>query len=67
LYGNGDDDDRDPSSSWLSMKFKFRKHIDLLSGDGKDAMKEYQVIDHYQPSHTIASHHRKKKHVKSST
>jgi hypothetical protein len=59
LYGNsddGDDDDCDPSSSWLSTKFECCKHIDLLSGDGKDAMEDYQVIDHYQPSHSIASH-----------
>jgi hypothetical protein len=70
LYGNsdaGDDDDRDPSSSWLSTKFKCRKHIDLLSGVCKDAMEDYQVIDHYQPSHPIASPCHKKKHVKSST
>jgi cyclophilin family peptidyl-prolyl cis-trans isomerase len=48
------DDDRDPS--WLATKFKCRKHMDLLSGDGKDAVEEYQVIDSAQ-----SKHHRKKK------
>lgn len=48
------DDDRDPS--WLATKFKCRKHMDLLSGDGKDAVEEYQVIDAAE-----SKHHRKKR------
>jgi peptidyl-prolyl cis-trans isomerase SDCCAG10 len=48
------DDDRDPS--WLATKFKCRKHMDLLSGDGKDALDEYEVIDSAKNKH-----HRKKK------
>ena len=43
------DDDRDPS--WLTTKFKCRKHMDFLSGDGKDAVEEYQVIDSQSARH----------------
>lgn len=40
LESDGEDDDK----TWLQTRFKCRKHLDHLAGDGRDA-DEYQVID----------------------
>jgi hypothetical protein len=39
-----DDDDDDTGTSWLQTRFKCRKHMDHLAGDGRDA-EDYAVID----------------------
>jgi peptidyl-prolyl cis-trans isomerase SDCCAG10 len=39
-----EDDDDDTSSSWLQTRFKCRKHMDHLAGDGRNA-EDYAVID----------------------
>ena len=40
-----DDDDNDDPNRWMQTKFVCKKHMDQMSGDNKDAMEEYEVID----------------------
>jgi cyclophilin family peptidyl-prolyl cis-trans isomerase len=48
---NHDNDDEDDPYRWIQTKFVCKKHMDLMSGDNKDAMEEYEIIDPKQKNY----------------